>query len=180
MKRYIGLRAFMGVMLACVPMMTMAACNDPAGMDVSSAYGKGIKYAGIGKNYDWAPASMQAGDQFRPVNPELDAALTRIIDGELAKKGFTRVSSGSPDFFLRDGVFRENKTDSNVNPFGVPYEKGSLFVDVLNPPDGKVIWRGVAQAKLDDSASPADRERMVTAAVRALVKDFPAQTAPKH
>ncbi len=164
------------LLLTLLPLVLVtASCNEPAGLNVSSAYGSGMKLDGLGPTYAWAPASLEAGEQFRPQSPEVDAVLTRIIEEQLAKKGFSRTTSGTPDFLLRDGVFRETKTDSSVSPFGVPYEKGSLFVDALNPTDGKVIWRGVAQARLDQSAAPLDRERMVTSAVGELFKKFPPQ-----
>lgn len=168
----------LSLMLLPLALVT-ASCNEPAGLDVSSAYGSGMKLDGLGPTYAWAPASLGAGEQFRPQSPEVDAMLKRIIEEQLAKKGFSQSPSGTPDFLLRDGVFRETKTDSSVSPFGVPYEKGSLFVDALNPTDGKLIWRGVAQARLDESAAPLDRERLVTTAVGELFKKFPARTGAK-
>lgn len=163
-----------GLLLASV--FYLAGCDQPEGMRVSSAYGKGIKFDGIGSSYAWAPDSMQVGQQYRPESPEADAELTRVIEEELAKKGFHPASSGGPDFFIRDGVYLETRTDSSVIASGVTYEKGSLFIDVLEPVRGQLIWRGVVQAKLDPSMAPDERVRRTTVAIRALLKEFPAQT----
>lgn len=166
------------IMTLFVGTMILAACNEPADMGVSTAYHKGMKYEGIGSTYDWAPSAMQAGEQYRPLSPELDSVLTRIVDDALAKKGFTKAGSGTPDFYIRDGLVRQTKTDSNVSAFGVPYQKGSLFLDVLDPASGDVIWRGVAQARLDDAATPAERESLAMKSVHQLVEKFPSKSAP--
>jgi hypothetical protein len=49
--------------------------------------------------------------------------------------------------------------------------RGSLVID-LNA-KGKIIWRGVADAKVDPYASETDREKTLREAVRDLIKKYP-------
>ena len=49
--------------------------------------------------------------------------------------------------------------------------RGSLVID-LNA-KGKIIWRGVADAKVDPYASDTDREKTLREAVRDLLKKYP-------
>jgi hypothetical protein len=60
-----------------------------------------------------------------------------------------------------------------VNPHGDVIQEGSLVLDVLDPGAGKLIWRGVAQARISLTASPDVREKRLNLAVRQLMKDFP-------
>lgn len=49
--------------------------------------------------------------------------------------------------------------------------RGSLVID-LNSKD-KIVWRGVADAKIDVYANPADREKLLREAVRDLIRKYP-------
>ena len=54
------------------------------------------------------------------------------------------------------------------------YEEGSLLLDVLKPGTGSLLWRGWARARIDETASPAERQERGRQAVKLLLKDFPA------
>jgi hypothetical protein len=54
--------------------------------------------------------------------------------------------------------------------------KGSLVLDALLPGTvgtRRVIWRGIAQSTLDDTAKPSEREARLKYAADELVKRFP-------
>ena len=55
------------------------------------------------------------------------------------------------------------------------YEEGTLVIDILDPATGKHIWRGYAQAKVDEARSPAEREKRVREAIGLILDRFPSR-----
>jgi len=53
------------------------------------------------------------------------------------------------------------------------YEEGSLVLDVVDPGQGELVWRGTASKAVDRSWTPEERETEVREAVRALLAEFP-------
>jgi hypothetical protein len=58
-------------------------------------------------------------------------------------------------------------------------QEGSLIVDVLEVGTKKLIWRGVAKSRLEDSDTPEKRTAKVEEGVRLLMQKFPARLPPK-
>jgi len=53
------------------------------------------------------------------------------------------------------------------------YEEGSLVLDVIDPAQSELVWRGTASKAIDRSWTPEERETEVREAVRALLAEFP-------
>ena len=53
------------------------------------------------------------------------------------------------------------------------YERGTLLIDVLKPPDRTLIWRGSGNARLRQSSTPEQRTRRIDDAVSRILKSFP-------
>ena len=58
-------------------------------------------------------------------------------------------------------------------------QEGSLIVEVLEVGTKKLIWRGVAKSRLEDSDTPEKRTAKVEEGVRLLMQKFPARLPPK-
>jgi len=137
-------------------------------IQVSSAYGPGIKYNGLGRNYRW----LQLEDQ--PISPQAMSLVRGDIERGLSAKGFFLRSADPVNFLVRCRVARKSETDSSVSPFGVVVEEGALILEVLDAGNQTLIWRSIASARLNDSDPPDVRERRIHEAVRRMLQDFPA------
>jgi hypothetical protein len=150
-----------------------AGCSESEQIDVTSRYGAGVKLSGLGPTYAWAPAP--AADSASPPlgSEELRQLIRTTIEKGLAAKGFSQSTTAPADFWIDFRIGKREKTDSGVNPHGEVFEEGSLVLDVLNPQNGKLIWRGVARARILLTAQPDVREKRLNLAVQRLMKDFP-------
>ena len=149
----------------------ITGCSDSPPIEASSRYGAGIKFTGLGSTFTWAAAPDPANLPMGGI--EAHKLICNAVEKQLAAKGF-RPSAGAPADFLVDyRVAKREKTDSSVNPHGEVFEEGSLVLDVLDPQSGKLIWRGVARARLDFQAPPDVKEKRLNLAVQRLMKDFP-------
>ncbi len=52
-------------------------------------------------------------------------------------------------------------------------EVGSLVLDISSPSEGRVVWRGVAEAEIKHEGNEADRENRLRQAVHDLLRRFP-------
>ncbi len=53
------------------------------------------------------------------------------------------------------------------------YLKGTLIVDIADPRENELIWRGWASQALDDDPSPEKVQMYINAAVRKILDEFP-------
>jgi hypothetical protein len=53
------------------------------------------------------------------------------------------------------------------------FEEGSLVLDVSNPTTRSLVWRGVAQARIDRERKPAERDARLREAISSLLGKFP-------
>jgi hypothetical protein len=53
------------------------------------------------------------------------------------------------------------------------YEVGTLLVDFIDPATKRVIWRGTAQSRVNESRDPEERQALLRAAVERLLAQFP-------
>ena len=163
--------ARIGIGLLALTMLAGCSQTDP--IQVKSRYGPGVRPSGLGPAFAWAPAppTDPAGSPLS--NPEVRQLIHGTLERELAAKGFTLSTADAAGFWLDCRIGRREKTDASVNPHGDVIEEGSLVLDVLDPETGKLIWRGVAQARINREASPEMREKRLNLAVRELIKAFP-------
>ncbi len=158
--------------LAVVIVLLVGGCAD---IKVESAYGRGIKFSGIGSSFDWSRGAPEGMAAWVADNPRLHALIQEMIERHLARNGFVKKTTGTPDFWIRYHVGRRMREDSSVSPHGISYEEGSLVLDVLDPGTGQLIWRGVAQARLVADLPPEAREKRIDRAVGLMMERFPSK-----
>jgi len=161
--------------IACLTLLSLATagCSEHADVRVNAAYGPGIKYTGIGTRFDWAPRAQNTFGEVHDLNEQTRAVFESIIEEHLEKAGFAKVPSGRADFWLRYGIATRQETDTSASAFGVPYEEGSLLIDVIDPQSRKIVWRGAARARIDPGAAPEHRIDKINYAMGRLMEKFP-------
>ena len=147
------------------------------------------------KTYGWYMAGAKAkGKTDGTGNPIMDSRVRRILERELAAKGFQR-QDGDPDFLLTYyPVYRDRfvQTYTSMGPawgygWGRPwgygpaagftevqaYREGSIVLEVVDNKTNQMVWQAVAEGALSGLSDPQDAEEQVTLAVKKLLEKFP-------
>ncbi len=148
-------------------------------VEVTSTYGHGVRFSDNARSYAWAPGSSRTSGEGRPQNPTVDKLIREFVDVHLARNGYAKVSEGEkPDFWIDYAVGGSLRGDPN-EWFGPVYKEGRLGISALDPATTKLIWKGSAATRLDDSAPPdVRRERLDRVIGRVIDKAPTAKQKP--
>ena len=137
----------------------------------------------------WAPQSAEVG--VGAVSASLhDARIRRSVESTLAARGYRQVRAEDADFLLAYRVLITSEADVTVwddpdwgyrwrrnwRPTHVSvhrYEMGSLILDVIQRRTGDIAWRGWAEAEVNRSTAPEERDRRIDVAVQMIFDRFP-------
>ena len=148
----------------------LAGCSD---ITVTSHYGPEVKLSRLGSTYSWAPPSPSGAADRSLGGAEFQQAVQSALEQQLAAKGFKATPEGAVDFWVDYRLAKKLENDTSVVPSGEAYMEISLTLDVISPGTGKLIWRGVAKARINNSNPPDVRKQRLVQAVRELMKTFP-------
>ena len=188
--RTLALVVAFAVVLAAVPLV--------AGMKVTVQNDKEFNFEGL-KTYAWRldganPVRILENSLDKPeeVRKNLEPIILAAVDGELAKKGLTRLESGQPDFYLDYYLLVGPNTESQyhgqfvgaVPAWGLPdfamstsalkvYEQGSLVIDIVSITQKHTVWRAKAAAEMDRRRTPTERAGVINEAARKMFEKFP-------
>jgi hypothetical protein len=173
-----------------LPLSLLAICG----------YAQDVRYnfdssADFGKyrTYRW----VQIKDA-QKVNSLVDQQLKSAIDAELARKGLSKVEGENADLWIgyQVSVNQEKEFSSYSTDFGYgpgwgrgwygggmgssmttgqtsTIHIGALGLDMYDPAQKKIVWRGEASKTLDPKAKPDKRQKNVGKATAKLLKNYP-------
>lgn len=166
----------------------LVACSGPT---VRYDFERGADFSRY-HTYLWLPAPRPAKAQAGPFDTSImDTRVRRVLEAELAARGFRPGESGQADFQVVCYPQRQSSRSSQphlgvglgLGPVGVgvgaPVGErkvesiGALVMEVQDARNGQVVWKGTAESALRTSDSPEEADAAVQSAVRALLKRFP-------
>ena len=172
--------------LSAIAILALVGCSATT---VRTDYDQRSSFAQL-RTYMWLDQPVT-----RVRNPSLNSPLLKeriqnAVDGELAKRGYRRLTSGEPDFVVAYYVVADDKVEVTTDDYGhgyygypgrygggsihtQEYVEGTLILDIIDPAQQKVIWRGWAIKALDDKPHPKEVEMYVNRAVEKILKQFP-------
>ena len=131
------------------------------------------------KTFDW----MQV-----PEKSDIDSLILQrvknAVNAELKAKGLT-LSSNNPDFLIAEHLGKNAKVRVSNWGYGYryrrygggvsahKYEEGVLILDFVDIKSKKLIWRGSATAVVTNVNTPEKSEKLINAAVKAILKKYP-------
>ena len=164
---------------------------------VGRAFGQDVRYnfdstADFSKfkTYKWITMMSEA-----PIDKLTDDQIKASLDAGLARKGLKKVDTDNADLFI--GYQTTEHISEKFSSFSPGWTvgpgwaggglssggtaggksseiyKGELAVDMYDPANQHLIWRGVASKSLDPKAQPEKRQKNLDKAVSKLMKDFP-------
>ncbi|HSJ42600.1 MAG TPA: DUF4136 domain-containing protein [Xanthobacteraceae bacterium] len=113
------------------------------------------------RTYQWGPAdTWSTGDPRLDNNRFFDERVRAQVEKQLARRGFEKTASERPDLLVHyhanvaqdiDVRKLDNGAtycvDHDCRPY--IYDKGTLFVDLVDPGSDTLIWRGWAEGSVD-------------------------------
>lgn len=127
--------------------------------------------------------------------PQLDLErIIRAVDSELAKRGFTK--SDNPDALVDFNVKLQQQQSATATTYGGyggygPYRygfspgfsttsidvntyiDGTLFINMIDTEQQKIVWQGRGTKTLDEHASAEKREANINKAVAYIFQKYP-------
>ena len=163
--------------------------------DVVRDYDRSFDFSQL-KTYRWMDAEKRLIARANPQSAtvmsdeELDETIRSAVDEELKKRGYSLTTEGSADFLTTyfavgqmdlSGSFYDAAPSGNLpynhwRPFYEPTTdtrlntKGELTIDIVNPQNNQLIWRGQASDTIKKSKDVAKIVKKVT---RKILSKFP-------
>lgn len=159
-----------GILLVGSCFVLCGGCRTYSDIEVEYAFGA-APLAGFGPSFGWVPGPPPTAGDPRLDRPDLDPFIRERLDEELREKGYTK-RSASHDFLLRYAIGKGIGFEK-IGPNVKKIDRGSLVVDVVHPTSGKIMWRGVARAKLNYQNPPDVSQKRLRYAIRKLIDQFP-------
>jgi len=191
--------------LIAILCLCLVTAVEAAKMKVRAEPDPGFDFSTI-KTWAWdadagdVMMARTATDDPAPLKQRIDPLIRKFVEAEMAKKGLTLATTGTPDVQLHYYVLVTISTNGQyMGQFlpSVPYwglppfapattaldvaTQGSLVLDALLPgkvDQRRVVWRGIAQSTVEDTDSDSVRQARIQKASAELVKRFPL-TKPK-
>jgi len=141
--------------------------------------------------YKWV--QIKGADQ---LNQLAEQQLRAAVDGELSKKGLTKTDAETADLLIGyQAAIGQEKQFTSYNSdwgYGAGYGRyggmgaggistgetstiyvGQLGLDMYDPAQKQLMWRGSASKTLDTKAKPEKQKKNLDKAVAKLLKNFP-------
>jgi hypothetical protein len=132
------------------------------------------------KTFDWMQVPEKAN-----IDSLILQRVKNAVNAELKAKGLT-LSSNNPDFLIAEHLGKNAKVRVSNWGYGYgyryrgyggisayQYEEGVLILDFVDIKSKKLIWRGSATAVVQNVNTPEKSEKLINAAVKAILKKYP-------
>ena len=175
--------------------LLFAAASAVAGIDVAIDLDKSFDFASA-KTWAWTPdgpgevkMARTADDDPEAMRVRVEPVIVDAVTAELSRHGLQATTS-SPDVLVTYYLLLTNTVSSQqlgqflpaTPQWGVPpfpaatqsleiMNQGSLVLDVSA--NGRVVWRGVAKAKVTMDIDEKRRQALIREAVRDLLRRYP-------
>jgi hypothetical protein len=174
------------ILVLLISLLILTGCSS---LKVTSDYDPNVSLAGL-EDYAVFPFENNSTDSLK--NDRIIEAVTH----NLTAKGYTLSDKSSADFYVRfQTMIRENVPGKTGFSIGLgtfsgniggsvgtsryrTYDEETLIIDMLNPSDEKLLWRGVATDTAEQPDSPEERQVYTDKVVDALLASFPKRALP--
>ena len=183
-----------GLVLLTVCLVLAVGCADKPTYEFD--YDQAFPFGGY-QTYRWYDDDHNSREsQYRRRNSS-DQRVRNTANQELVQRGLREAPGGAADFWVNYhvtkrqtqrvsgqeqgmhggvGVGTYGKSVSvgySSGPSVKTYEDGTAVFDVIDIRSGKIVWRGVAEGRLKNKMSKADKEQLTITVVHELLNQFP-------
>jgi hypothetical protein len=165
-------------------------------ISVTTDYNPNFNFSDL-KSYAWLDNGQATSDDARINNDQVAGRVRKAVEKNLAARGYVKTEGDSADFMVSwfgaiDKKMQVETIDHFYSPYGYgplyrdpslgssarapsayEYEVGTLIIDILDPVEHKLIWRGSGNDRIREQKNPEDMGKGINGAVAAIMKDFP-------
>jgi len=182
------MRRYQSVILALFLGVLVSACatNQTKDIEVLAKARPNVDFSAY-KTYAWLETAEIVNDpagQWEPPQFDADAEVTRLVNGELHKRGMTEVSS-NPELLvtfvagidMQSLELREDPEDKKLETLqNIP--KGALVVVLADAGARVPVWAGVATADVGQQTSSDAMRKRLDYAISEMFKGLPGGIKP--
>jgi Domain of unknown function (DUF4136) len=151
------------------------------------------------KTWAWNPAGpgsvkviVSPKSKSEPVQRQYEPVIMQAVEDQLAARGYTKASMPPASFFVTYYVLVTlGSSEQYMGQFlptnaqwGIPmfapatqsltyYPQGTLVIDAAAPAATDMVWRGIAEAKIDLENSDEKRTARLQSVIKDLLAKFP-------
>ena len=158
--------------IALSAMILITGCSS---VQIETDYNREVDFTKY-NSYRWIPHIE--GTENNPLmnDPLIEGHVKSAVNSELAKKGYTKLEEGHPDFLVAWYFTARNRVDvTHSYGYWYPhtsvykYKEGTLVIDIVDRVDKQLIWRGWATDALQDRSKIKDQ---IDYSIQKLMKKF--------
>jgi len=177
-----------------VVLFVCAACST---LNVNTDFNPAYDFTKL-KTYAWLDDGSLPSSDARINNDLIIDRVRAAVDQALAAKGYVKSDAKTADIMVSwlgaiDKKLQVESIDHFYSPYGYgslyrdpfwgggmrttttrEYEVGTLIIDILDPKQHKLIWRGTGSDRVSAKQDPESLTIGINSAVAAIMKDFPA------
>ena len=179
-------------LLALLAMVLLMGLSQIAAQDIRYNFDKNTDFSRF-KTYEWV--TIKDAGQLDSLR---DKQVKAAVEAELAQRGLRRVEGETADLFIgyQAAIGQEKEFTSFSSGWGYgagwygggwygypgggmttgqtsTIYTGQLAIDMYDPANKDLVWRGVASKTLDRKAKPDKQQKNLTKAVAKLFKNYP-------
>jgi len=151
------------------------------------------------KTWAWNPSPgvvkvwLTADSKSEPVQRQYEPVIMQAIEEQFAKRGYARATGGPPPDFQvtyyvlvtsggsgqEVGQFMPTNAQWGIRPWTPQttsvtyYPQGTLIIDAASPTLTDLVWRGIAEAKIESERTDDQRADRVRGIIKDLLSKFP-------
>ncbi len=150
------------------------------------------------RTYSWLDKNRTVSSDTRINNDLVKDRMIKAIEDSLEAKGYTKVDKAQASFLVVwhgsiDSKLQMDTIDHYYRPYGYgardiydpfirnkttrtvvsEYDLGTLLIDILDPTEQKLIWRGTGQGVVHGNQEPAKITKNINNAVQQILSQFP-------
>ncbi|MFQ5937841.1 MAG: DUF4136 domain-containing protein [Acidiferrobacterales bacterium] len=163
-------------------------------VEIHSSHDRSADFASL-KTYAWVPHEMEDPATSSIDQEFVQSRVHEAVDAELTAKGYKKLSSGRPDFWIDWGAMIGSKLrvstetpmhdaaltglQSSVSVGAAPQvyasdvDEGTLILRFVNPRTSRVIWRATAEEVVNVSWGKRKKTAKIKKAVSKMLRLFP-------
>lgn len=179
-------------------MAIIATAVTLAGVKVKVERDEKFNFAKL-KTWEWNPSPgvvkvwLTADSKSEPVQRQYEPVIMRAVEEQFAKRGYTRATGGPPPDFQvtyyvlvtsggsgqEVGQFMPTNAQWGIRPWTPQttsvtyYPQGTLIIDAASPTLTDLVWRGMAEAKIESERTDDQRADRVRGIIKDLLSKFP-------
>lgn len=180
--------------LAGLLLIMMLGCSQ---IQTDSKIDSGIDFSTY-QTFAWLTDIDQTADDVRLNDPEVRKTIRTAVEQSLSAKGYEQADRSQANFLVAwFGAIEQKIKKENIDHFYAPYgygtlhrdptlnpgsprpimeyEEGTLIIDIMDPDDRRIIWRGSGSGRVVEDRSRQAALNNLSRSVSKILEPFPSR-----